>query len=237
MKAQDYKISSEKFVFRATDGNLHDKKLETKPITYFRDALNRFSKNKASILAAVIIGILLLFAIFGPLLSPYTVSYEDVSYAYALPKNQLFYDLGIHFWDGGQEKEVNKATYEIYRGIQEETGRKVIMTDPTVVEQEYMGKTTQLYSFRLDTYNAVGVKFVLLTTAQYEALQKYQDENQVQVIYPITDKKLRPEAEQDNTNANYWYQTKMGAGRKTQIVYDAKGNFIPIYQANDGQDH
>ena len=29
MKAQDYKISSEKFVFRAQDGNLHDKKLET----------------------------------------------------------------------------------------------------------------------------------------------------------------------------------------------------------------
>ena len=69
MKPQDYQISSEKFVFCATDAKLHDKKLETKPVTYFRDALNRFAKNKASILAAVIIGLLLLFAIIGPFAS------------------------------------------------------------------------------------------------------------------------------------------------------------------------
>ena len=48
MKAQDYKISSEKFVFAGTGNNIHDKKLETKPISYFRDAMNRFAKNKGS---------------------------------------------------------------------------------------------------------------------------------------------------------------------------------------------
>ena len=236
MKAQDYKISSEKFVFCATDERIHDKKLETKPVTYFRDALNRFAKNKASILAAIIIGILLLFAIVGPMLTPYSVAYEDVSYAYALPKNKIFYNLGIHFWDGGQEKEINKATFELYRAIQEETRRTVIMTEPEMVEQEYMGKKSQLYSFRLDTYNAVGVKFVLLTTAEYKALQEYQDENQVQVIFPITDPKLRPEADQDQENANYWFKTKVGPGLKTQIDYGPGGTFVPIYQANNGKD-
>ena len=59
MKAQDYKISSEKFVFRSQGDRLHDKKLETKPVSYFKDALNRFAKNKASIAATVIIGILI----------------------------------------------------------------------------------------------------------------------------------------------------------------------------------
>ena len=54
MKAQDYKISAEKFVFHSTGENLHDTKLETKPVTYFRDAINRFCKNKASIVAAII---------------------------------------------------------------------------------------------------------------------------------------------------------------------------------------
>ncbi len=236
MKAQDYKISSEKFVFRSTGTDLHDNKLETKPVSYFRDALNRFAKNKASIFATVIIGILVLFAILGPIFSPYTVAYEDTNYKYVLPKNQLFYDLGIPFWDGGQQKEVNKMSYDIYKGIEQETGRKVIMSDVTTVSTEYMGKVSELYKFRLDTYNAVGVKYVLLSTKEYQELQAYQDEHNVQIIMPITDPALRPEAEQDLYNANIWYQTKLGGGRKTQIIYDDNGNFIPIYLANDGKD-
>ena len=236
MRAEEYKISSEKFVFRSSGENLHDGKLETKPVTYFRDALNRFAKNKASIVAAVIIAVLVLFAIIGPFCTPYTVAYEDASYAYVLPRNNLFRNLGIHFWDGGQNKEVNKVTYEQFRAIQEETRREVIMNEPEITIQTYMGKESEMYKFRLDTYNAVGVKYVLLSTAQYQALQAYQDEKQIQVIMPITDPDLRPQAEQDKTNANIWYKTKMGAGRKTTTVYDKDGNFIPIYQENDGTD-
>jgi len=236
MKAQDYQISSEKFTFHVTDGNIHDNKLETKPVTYFRDALNRFAKNKGSILAFVIIIIMVLFAILTPILSPYTVSYHDPYYKFILPKNQLFYDLGIPFWDGGTNKEVNKLTYDIYKGIEDETGRKVIMSEPEIVTEEYMGKARDLYNFRLDTYNAVGVQYMTLSTAEYQALQQYQDENGIQVIFPITDFKLRPQAEQDQNNANIWYKTKLGAGRKTEIVYNKQGEFIPIYQANDGTD-
>ena len=236
MKAQDYKISAEKFVFHSAGDNLHDTKLETEPITYFRDALNRFAKNKASIVATIIIGILVLFAIAGPWLTPYTVAYEDAAYKEVRPKNPIFYDLGIPFWDGGTEKEVNKVTYEQYRAIQEEIGRKVIMSEPEITIDEYMGKSREMYKFRLDTYNAVGAWFVLLDTEQYQELQAYQDEMGIQVILPITDPKLRPKAEQDNENANIWYKTKLGAGRKTTTVYDKNGNFIPIYLANDGTD-
>ena len=237
MKASEYKISSEKFVFHASDGNLHDNKLETKPVTYFRDALNRFAKNKASILATVIIAILVLFAILGPMLTPYTVAYADSYYRFVLPKNPLFANMGIHFWDGGTEKEVNQATYHLYKGIQEELGRPVIMTEPEVTVETYMGKERHLYNFRLDTYNAVGVIYQDISTAEYEAIQKYQDENNVQIIYPITEPSLRPQAEQDQNNGNIWYKTKLGAGRKTEIVLDKDGNFIPIYQAADGKDH
>ncbi len=236
MKAQDYKISSEKFVFHSTNENIHDTKLETKPVSYMKDAFNRFARNKASIVATIIIGILVLFAIFAPIFSPYTVSYKDEYYAYALPKNKLFYNLGVHFWDGGQNKEVNKATYELYRGIQQETGRTVIMTEPTITTKEYMGKTTELYNFRLDTYSCVGAKYKLWSTEEYLAVQKYQDENNVQIIFPITDPALRPQAEQDQNNANIWYKTKLGAGRKTAVVYDKNGEFIPIYKAADGKD-
>ncbi len=237
MKASEYSISSEKFVFHSTGTDLHDKKLDTKPVTYFRDALNRFAKNKASILAAVIIVILVLFAIVAPILSPYTVAYEDINYAYIMPRAKVFRNLGIPFWDGGQNKEVNKLAYDQYRAIEQETGRTLIMNEPKLIEQEYMGKTSTLYKFRLDTYNAVGVKFVTLTNAEYAALQQYQDEHNVQIIFPITDSKLRPEAQQDKSNANIWYATKIGGGGKSQIVYDDNGSFIPIYKQHDGKDN
>ena len=237
MRAEDYKISSEKFVFHSHGENLHDKKLETKPVSWFRDAFNRFAKNKASIFAAIVIMFLILFAIVGPMLTPFTVAYEDANYSFVLPKNQLFYDLGIPFWDGGQYKEVNKYTYDQYRAIQIETGKTVIMSEPEIVYENYMGKTKELYSFKLDTYNAVGVTYELLTESQYKALQAYQDEYNVQIIYPITDPALRPEARQDVNNANIWYQTLYGDGNKTQILYDENGDFIPAYQLNDGKDN
>ena len=237
MKAQDYVISSEKFVFHSTDSKLHDGKLETKPVSYFRDALNRFAKNKASIVATVIIGILVLFSILGPIFSPYTVAYEDGVYNYLLPKNQLFYDLGIPFWDGGTEKEVNEATYQLYRAIEQETGRTLIMGDVEVRERNYMGKVTKLYSFRLDSYNAVGVEYALLSTAEYEALQAYQDEKGIQVIYPITVLSQRPEADQDQSDGNFWFKTKKGNGGKTEPIYDKDGNFIPVYEKANGRDH
>ena len=236
MKAQDYKISGEKFVFHKTDGDLHDKKLETKPVSYLQDALHRFSRNKASIVASVIIAILVLFAIFGPMLTPYTVTYEDDNYAYALPKIQYFYDNGIHFWDGGKDMSQSKQFYDAYRAIELETGLPVFIGGVEIDESEYMGKTTKKYNFRLDTYNAAGVAYEYLTTEKYMALQAYQDATGIQVLMPITDPKLRPEAVQDKNNANIWYATRIGAGQKTEIVFDAAGNFVNIYKADDGSD-
>ncbi len=236
MKASEYKISAEKFTFHVTDGDLHDNKLETKPVSYLRDALNRFTRNKASIFAFFIIVCLVLFAIIGPMLTPYEVAYSDGYYRFTMPKNQLFYDLGIPFWDGGRELEVNQATYDLYRAIEIETGRKLFLSDVEQSTEEYMGKERILYNFRLDTYNSVGVIYKEVSTAEYKAIQAYQDEHGVQVIYPITDPARRPEAEQDKNNGNIWYRTKLGGGRKTEIIYDKQGNFIPIYLENDGTD-
>ncbi|MBR6506654.1 MAG: ABC transporter permease [Clostridia bacterium] len=242
MKANEYKISSEKFVFCPDNANLHDQKLETKPVTYMQDALNRFAKNKASIVATFIIAILVLFAIIAPIASPYQVKDSDSNYAYVVPRNELFYNLGIKFWDGGTQKTgIPKATYDQYRAIELELtkidpDRKVIMTEPEINKIVYMGKEKEEYSFRLDTYNAVGVKWVSLSTARYQLLQEYQDRTGIQVLYPITDATLRPEAIQDKSNGNIWYKTRLGAGQKTEIVYDADGNFIPIYMADNGTD-
>ena len=48
-------LTAENFEFANTSKILTDKKLETKSIGYFADALSRFRKNKASVVAAFII--------------------------------------------------------------------------------------------------------------------------------------------------------------------------------------
>lgn len=67
-KNTDYtNIPKEKFEFYKRDESIHDKKLETKPVGYFKDAMRRFAKNKSSVVAAYIILALVLFAIFIPI--------------------------------------------------------------------------------------------------------------------------------------------------------------------------
>ncbi len=237
MRAEDYEISSELFVLHSKGEQIHDKKLETKPVSYMKDALYRFCRNKASLVAAVIIAILFIFSMFGTVISPYTVAYEDVAYAYAAPRNALFAKWDMGFWDGGRVvKDVSVGTYITYKSIQEEIGREVFLSDINSYEVEYMGKTSTYYSFRVDTYETVGARYVLLNADEYKALQAYQDEYGKQVILPITDPNLRPTADQDKSNANIWYKTKKGKGNKTEIIYDPDGNFINIYAANDGKD-
>ena len=234
MKAQDYKISSEKFVFHSHGEKMHDKKLDTKPVSYMRDALNRFAKNKGSIVAAIIIGILIFFAIIGPWFTPYTVAYEDINYRLVTPKNELFYNLGIPFWDGGVQKDkANETDYLMYLAIEEEIGRPVIMSEVVREEYLYFGKNRIAYSFRLDTYNKVGITYQTLTTAEYEQIQRYQDENNVQIIYPYTDKKQFTDnlAYTHEKNPNIWYKME---GKN--ILRDENGDLIPIYLENNGTD-
>ena len=64
-------IPKEKFEFADARDISHDKKLETKPRSYMRDAFSRFCKNKGSVVGACIIIFLVLFAIIVPFLTPY----------------------------------------------------------------------------------------------------------------------------------------------------------------------
>ena len=58
-KTDIYAIPKEKFVFAENQDRFHDKKLQTKQVSYFQDVCRRFAKNKSSVVAAVIIAILL----------------------------------------------------------------------------------------------------------------------------------------------------------------------------------
>ena len=70
-------IPREKFQLANEDARIKDKKFATKPVGYFRDAMRRFRKNKSSVIAAVIILILFLYAFIVPFVSDYDVNLRD----------------------------------------------------------------------------------------------------------------------------------------------------------------
>jgi len=194
-------IPKEKFVLVNENKKLHDKELVTKPIGFFKDAMHRFAKNKGSIVGAIVIGILVLYAIIVPIFSRYTVSYNDNYYSFILPK--VFDNENFDFLDGAKNQTTNLTTFinNYAKGL--ETGHNAIK------RQEYKyNEETGMYSYRLDTYQNVGNVFMSsINRADYFALQDYQDATGIQIIYPITDPTLRPKAQKNLKDANFWYKT------------------------------
>ncbi len=203
-----HNIPKEKFVPANNRDINHDKKLETKPIGYFKDAWLRFRKNKGSVFAFGIIVLLLLFAIIAPMVSPYTVAYEDTNFRFVYPKSELCYNLGLDFWDGCTEMTLNEATFIEYSAIGQETGDLVIKDNEYSVEQTTTGR---YYTFRMNTYHLTGCVVEKLTLAEFQALQAYQDEHEVQIIYPAIQplsKSHQAKYPQFVTNTNLWYEVE-----------------------------
>ena len=119
-------IPAEKFQFVKRNDLYHDSKFETKPVTYFQGAFRRFSKNKGAVVGGIVIAILVLFAILAPFFTPFQPSYYDMVYAYVTPKNNLFANAGIDFWDGCREKDTNYIGFLKDRALAAETGREII---------------------------------------------------------------------------------------------------------------
>lgn len=222
MKTQNIpNIPVEKLRFANRDGHIHDQKFETKQVGYFRDALRRFGKNKSSVVAAVIILILLLYAIFVPILceTNYSSSLTDttyLTYTKLLPYSKLLSPLG--FWDGCSRKTISEADYLYYSAMGQETGMPVI-THEFGTNVDAKGKTT--YDVKLNSYTLNGLIYMTLTEQQYKELQSWQNETGIQVIYPAVTIK-------DTTDANLWFE----ASKKGVPKLDKQGEFIHAYKVS-----
>ena len=242
MKANEINVPQEKFTLVNENRPLKDKELVTKPVSYFRDAFNRFSRNKGSVVAAIVIGILVLYALLVPLFSQYTVSYSDPYYVNVLPKTHITENLG--FLDGCSKKTVNEVTFIYYYSMDAETGHTPIKNNKYKVSvvKNARGFDTNMYSFRLDSYHKVGMIFLTgLTPDEYKNIQEYQDAKNRQVIYPITQFGARPENPVNKTDANYWYKTKTNTNGLTApdeytLTADGQLTLTNIYVTYSGND-
>ena len=201
-------IDKSMFEFAHKDGvKIHDAKFDTKPVSAFRDAMKRFAKNKGSVVAASIILVLLLFAIFAPFISEnaYTDSYAkgndttNLYYRFLLPKINGFENAG--FFDGASKAEISASTYRKYNAMEQETGRAVIIKDYGTKEIDDILNSGTIHVVRVDSYAKLGMFNMTLTQAQYADLMKWQIDNNMQVIYPQVDK-----TKSLANDVNIWYE-------------------------------
>lgn len=218
-----------------------DKKLETKPVGYFQDALYRFARNKASVTAFIIICLLVLFAIFAPIFgaSNYSNTKNDniyLRYSKLLPK--LDFLEGTGFWDGTKRETINQNLYIKYYAMGFETGRDAI----TKLHSKEMrpGSSAAYYDVQIDSYivngGSNGMLYLTLTADEYKDLQKWQDENQMQVIFPAVsfDKDTISSFKSD---AYIWY--KIDKTGKPVAKFDKDGNPVleNIYKVTGNDDY
>ncbi len=224
-------IPEEKFTFAQRDARIHDTKLETKPIGYFKDAWLRFKKNKSAVVAFSLIVILLLFAIIVPFVSHYDVSFRDGFYKTVLPKNNFFAQFGI--WDGCTKKQESQGGYDYLHAIGQETGRTVVVKD---IDHTVDANGLPYYTMKVDSYAMVGFTYANLSEKDYNALMDYQDQTGVQVIYPLQ-QTHKTNYVMGNAGANFWYKLKNeDATSAGEAVYDENGNYIPNYITSENKE-
>ena len=177
--------------------------------------------------AGIIILSLVLYAIFVPIFceTSYSRALTDttyLNYTKLAPRNQLCVSLGLDFWDGCVVREFNEATVKAKQAIEQETGHAAIKE---VVRESVGSDGKALYECRVDSYIDNGFLYMTLTESEYQALQAWQSETGVQVIFPAVDDKK-------STDANIWYKVN----QKNVAQLDKDGNLVANYKAsgNDG---
>jgi oligopeptide transport system permease protein len=237
---ENMNISKDKFRFADPSRKTGDKKFDTKQMSYAKDVFVRFCKNKSSVVAAIIICLLVIFAILVPMFceTNYSQSLTDtyyLKYRHLLPECSLFEGTG--FWDGTKVETVNNHRFNMLNALTVETGYPAITK---ILKDEYSTgnatSQTTYYDVRTDSYITNGMDYIDLTAEQFADIQRWQNETGVQVIYPAvnnkakdpkTGKELIAKAKQEDPNV--WYATDS----KGNPLVNAKGEYKACYATTD----
>ncbi|MBO4235469.1 MAG: ABC transporter permease [Firmicutes bacterium] len=227
-------LPKEKFELVGNRDRISDKKLSTKAVGYFGDAWIRFRKNKSSVVAAVIILLLFLYAMIVPLISHYNVTFRDGYYKMVLPKSKIFSFLG---WDGCKVQKEGQSGYDYLSAIGYELDNSAVKEVKNKFVDENTG--TPYYDLYVDSYDKVGFVYADLTAAEYESLKQYQNETGIQVIYPIP-KNYKTNFVAVTSAANLWYELVDEGPNSNGLSkhHDESGNpiFVADYHTSDNKE-
>ena len=236
-------IPQEKFEYANTgETQITDKKLVTKSMSYFADAFSRFAKNKASVIAAIIIILIVIYALTIPLVfnGPQT-EISDSYYSKKPGRIEALSDLGF---DGGVVSDYNERAIilEYAKAVAAETtyANETYGSLGSAVNSEYSpiikinsidevsqgGKKNLIYNAKIDQYLSVGFIYTHLTKSELDAIKAWEKANNKQILYPLV---AENEYCYDKANANYWYKT---TGKAIPVSVDADGNVTQLKYKN-----
>lgn len=133
---ENYQIDKSKFTFAQANKKITDTKFESKPTTFAKDAFRRFCKNKSSVVAAIIIGLLLIGSFLIPLVDRNDIKSVHADQSLLLPK---IFNAGSGVWDG--TKRYNDIPYnavdEVPFGFKKEAVLEITISDVTYIDQPY----------------------------------------------------------------------------------------------------
>ena len=220
-------IPAEKFRFVNNDERIHDKKFDDKPIGYFKDAWIRFKKSHASVVAAIIILLIVLYAFLCPVfIRSHDATFMVNLYSKKPGRVSWLKDIGIA--DGGVEKSYSE------RGLQRQLATgvgamdldgKTIVTVAEAMGSDYMPvikykETPQGYTGRIDSYLEVGFIYKSIMQEEYKKILDWEEETGLKILYPLI---ADNEYTFDKADANFWYKT------------DAKGNPLKVTSSGDAK--
>ncbi len=210
-----------RFTFAHENVELHDHKLETKARGYFADAFSRFTRNKASVTATIIIAVIVLFAVFVPIFTPSSVqTLMDPYYSKKGSRSTVLYNIGLN---GGQSKTVTDRVlyYEYAKGIAAEFSeeRPVISIEESkdslyqpvirakaASDADY-GPSSARYNAKIDQYLAVGFKYISIEQTRFQEIRDWEEANNLKVLYPLIADNDYAFGKNSADAANYWYKT------------------------------
>ena len=234
-------IPQEKFAFVNEGEKLSDKQFEDKPIGYFKDAWIRFRKNKASVIATVIIICIILFSFLAPLLeTKYDHRFMDTYYSKKGPRNLILREMGIA--DGGMDRDFSEKglimSLAIGIGAEdwddhdatlaeglESKYQPMLEIGEGIVSLDALKKEKTTYPGRVDTYLDVGFLYRSIEQSEYHKIVAFEEETGIKVLYPLVENN---EYTPDPNNANYWYKRV----KNQPVSTDATGDWDYITYAD-----
>lgn len=211
------KIPAKEFEFIHLDKNKAEQQYTATPVSYFHDAMNRFRKDRGSVICGIIILILIFYAVCAPFFSLYKISDKDGYYAFASPKSMIFEKTG--FWDGCYTTALNQQSYDYYRNIPGAI-KKTYRTE----QRSTAGRMKKWYIVKLDSYAKVGWVKMLLSFSEYTDARNWEKRTGTVIFYPVIDQdKIENPAYTDDQNV--WFTTNI----RGIAVPDDKGKVQNIF--------
>lgn len=141
------------FRFVQEDEMLTDAKIQTKPTTFFKDAIKRFAKNKSSVMGAYILGALLLLAFILPAALPQDIK---TTHPYENKLAPKLFNAGTGWWDGTRKYKhiAIDVDWDEYESSGKVSGLPLGVEEKNIVNGKDGITMTKVGEETTDAYNA-----------------------------------------------------------------------------------